>query len=163
MTSRSNLTTVPLHLPTKPINHLSGTSTVVITKREDEIPSGGDEAELMDVTPIGVCLDCKLVYNLYPNDIYASTRGGTKNLEKSIRRVVTVCYEVRARSRSRLAAEDELSDRGRHHDSSRERDVDKEGSMRDRDSEGSKRMDRDRDRRTEREREKRRDTEADST
>lgn len=63
MTSRSNLATVPLHLPTKPINHLSGTSTVVITKREDEIPSGGDEAELMDVTPIGVCLDCKLVYN----------------------------------------------------------------------------------------------------
>ncbi|RID60134.1 hypothetical protein BRARA_F03313 [Brassica rapa] len=245
-------------------------------KREDEVPSGEDEAELMDVTTIGVSnggggddveegeiLDEEGVANvktvdsegesgeiksdqIRDNDLpvdgvsgNAGTSNGVLTREskredkkesggpservgkrsydngrssfssenseekyKSINRSLTESRqynEVRARSRSksRVVAEDEFSVRGRHRDSSREyrhdrvdsrrtegrgryegydreytredvererskeRDMDREGSIRDRDSEGSKRRERDIDRRREREREERREIEAD--
>ncbi|KAG7626583.1 putative protein kinase CMGC-DYRK-PRP4 family [Arabidopsis thaliana] len=128
-----------------------------------------------------------------PSNSRQSNEGRARSRSKSHDR-------ERETSRSRFA-EDEFSDRGRHHDSSRdyhhdrvdsvrteeryhrrgryeendrqysrevlerdrskERDMDREGSIRDRDSEGSKRRDKDSDRRREREREKRREIESD--
>ncbi|XP_013597823.1 PREDICTED: serine/threonine-protein kinase PRP4 homolog isoform X3 [Brassica oleracea var. oleracea] len=245
-------------------------------KREDEIPSGEDEAELMDVTPIGVSnsgggddveegeiLDEEGIANvkapdsdgesgeiksdrIQDNHLLVHGVTGARNAETSNgvltreskredkrwykesggpservgkrscdngrssfssenseekpktsnRSTESRQYnEVRARSRSksRVVAEDEFLVRGRHRDSSREyrhdrvdsrrtegrgryegytredvererskeRDMDREGSIRDRDSEGSKRIERDIDRRREREREERREIEAD--
>ncbi|CAH8383423.1 unnamed protein product [Eruca vesicaria subsp. sativa] len=253
-------------------------------KRDDEIPSGGDEAELMDVTTIGVSnggedeveegeiLDEEGLGNVKTldsdgesgeiksdqfqgDDLIVDGVSGARNVETS-NGVLTreseredkrwykeyggdancksslslekfeekhknsnwsptnsrQCVEVEVRARSRSRSHDrereisrsrigEADVRGRHRDSSRdyrhdridsgrtedeyyrrgryeederqysrevlererskERDMDREGSIRDRDSEGSKRRERDSDRRRERERESRREIEAD--
>ncbi|CAF2090407.1 hypothetical protein HID58_023932 [Brassica napus] len=180
-----------IHLPVDGVSGNAGTSNGVLTresKREDKKESGGPSE--------------RVGKRSYDNGRSSFSSENSEEKYKSSNRSLTESRqynEVRARSRSksRVVAEDEFSVRGRHRDSSREyrhdrvdsrrsegrgryegydreytredvererskeRDMDREGSIRDRDSEGSKRRERDIDRRREREREERREIEAD--